>query len=388
MIFPYLYTDMSLKRTVILSILSVSTLVAHALTINDSIAVADTIWFEDGGWYIGEISDSLFNGYGKMVYPDSTIYEGEWKDGLWEGQGKLHYPDGDYYEGAFHEHEFSGYGTYFYSDSSKYDGYWKYGMFNGAGTMTYADGSEYTGAWENDMKNGPGVLYDAPSGALYKGYFFNDVFMGNGERQQNGNTEKSLKYGDFNPYYNIRIRPDSCWHYKGDSYVCLTYGIRQKVTVHADFWTSERFFAGFSVGLNIVNNRIGKESVTYDDETGEKIVLVGWDWYMDEIMTENEYTLLKLSGECGVSWGWFSLGAAAGVGLQNTIRNCRSLSHNDSYYEAGTLYYREKITGAKFAYDIFTDFILSRNIPYIHSCSMRTGYSNVDGLYVGLGVIF
>lgn len=385
MIFPYLYTDMSLKRTVILSILSVSTLVAHASTINDSIAVADTIWFEDGGWYIGEISDSLFNGYGKMFYPDSTVYEGEWKDGLWEGQGKLHYPDGDYYEGAFHEHEFSGYGIYIYSDSSKYDGYWKDGKFNGNGTMTYADGSIYAGEWKDDRRHGIGVFYNARTGGLEKGEFRNDIFLWLPAYTTALNSNNDFGW---NGSPSPKGRPDSCWHYKGDSYVCLTYGIRQKVTAHADFWTSERFFAGFSVGLNIVNNRIGKESVTYDDETGEKIVLVGWDWYMDEIMTENEYTLLKLSGECGVSWGWFSLGAAAGVGLQNTIRNCRSLSHNDSYYEAGTLYYREKITGAKFAYDIFTDFILSRNIPYIHSCSMRTGYSNIDGLYIGLGITF
>lgn len=382
MFFPYLYTDMSIKHAVIFSILSVSALVAYASTSNDTIAVTDTIRFDDGAWYLGEISDSLFNGYGKMVYADSTLYEGEWKDGLWDGQGEIYYPDGDTYKGSFHEHEFSGYGVYHYSDGATYDGYWKNGMFDGAGTMTYADGSEYTGAWMNDMKNGPGVLYESATGALYKGYFYNDQFIGTGQSQQAENKSNA------NPYYNIRIRPDSCWHYNGDSYVCLTYGTRQTFSVHADFWSSKRFFAGFSLGFNTINHKIGKVSVTYDDETGEKITLVGWDWYMDEVMTEHTYSMFKLAGECGVSWGWFSLGAAAGIGLQNTVRNCRSLSHNNSYYEPGTLYYREKITGAKFSYDIFTDFILSRNIPYIHSCSMRTGYSNIDGLYIGAGIIF
>ena len=98
--------------------------------------------------------------------------------------------------------------------------------------------------------------------------------------------------------------------------------------------------------------------------------------------------MLKLTGQCGVSWGWFSIGGAAGIGLKNTIRNCRSLEENDSYYESGTLYYREKVTGVKFTYDIFTDLVLSRSIPYIHSCSMRTGYSNIDGFYVGAGLTF
>ena len=98
--------------------------------------------------------------------------------------------------------------------------------------------------------------------------------------------------------------------------------------------------------------------------------------------------MFRLNGEIGVSWGWFSLGTAAGVSVRNTIRNCRSLEHNDSYFEPGTLYYREKVTGAKFAYDIFSDFIISRSIPNIHSCSVRTGYSNIDGFYVGAGLTF
>ena len=85
---------------------------------------------------------------------------------------------------------------------------------------------------------------------------------------------------------------------------------------------------------------IGKESVTYDDDTGDKITLVGWDRYMDEVMTENTYTMFKLDVQGGVSWGWFTLGSAIGLGLKNTVRNCRSLPQNDSYFESGTLYYR------------------------------------------------
>ena len=102
MIFQYLYADMSLKRFVIISILSVSTLVAHASAINDTIAAADTIWFEDGSWYAGQIADSLFNGYGKMVYADSTIYEGEWKGDKREGKGRIiYFETGDEYKGEF-----------------------------------------------------------------------------------------------------------------------------------------------------------------------------------------------------------------------------------------------------------------------------------------------
>ena len=387
---------MSFKRLVILSILSVSFLVAHASAINDSSTGTDTIWFDDGAWYVGEIADSMFNGYGKMFYADSTVYEGEWKDGLWDGNGSVRFPDGDAYSGSFKEHQFSGHGKYVYSDGSVYDGNWKNGMFNGAGTMNYADGSVYAGEWKDDMRDGYGVFYDSQAGVLYQGLFSRNTFLGspsqNNASSQNNNNNVSVFPSNDNwsqySFNSTKKRPDSCWHYEGDSYVSLTYGTNQIMSIHADFSISKRTFAGFSLGFNTASHRIGEVSVTYDDETGEKYTLVGWDWYLDEIMTEKTYNMFKLTGEFGLSWGWFSLGTAAGLSLRNTIRNCRSLPHNDSYYESGTLYYREKVTGVKFAYDIFTDFILTRSIPYVHSCSMRAGYSDIDGFYIGAGLTF
>ena len=60
----------------------------------------DTILFEDGSLYTGQLSDSVFNGNGKMIYSDNTIYNGEWKNGMWDGKGELHFPDGDFYQGT------------------------------------------------------------------------------------------------------------------------------------------------------------------------------------------------------------------------------------------------------------------------------------------------
>lgn len=354
-------------------------------------ATPDTIRFDDGSWYLGQIADSLFNGFGKMVYADSTIYEGEWKDGLWEGKGHIQYPDGDSYNGQFSGHEFNGYGTYRYSDGAVYEGEWENGMFNGSGTMNYADGSIYAGEWSNDKKHGVGVLYESETGLLLKGEFMNDYFTGSfgdaGPYNRGSNTEPAQYMPDMQPVIQP-ARPDSSWHYSDDVFVCISYGMKQMMSLHTNIYLSDHMFAGFSIGFNTVNHRMGEVSVTYDDETGEKITLIGWDWYPDEIMTENTYDMFRMAGECGVSWGWFSIGAACGVSLKNTIRNCRSLAQNDSYYEAGTLYYREKVTGARLAYDIFTDFILKRSASSLHSISARTGYSNTDGVYIGLGVTF
>lgn len=389
---------MTIKHTISIALISLLSVPAIAGTQSDTVLTTDTICFSDGSVYMGQIADSLFNGTGKMIYADSTVYEGEWKDGLWEGEGELHYPDGDWYLGSFHEHEFSGYGVYHYNDGARYDGYWDYGMFNGAGTMEYADGSVYAGEWKNDMKDGLGVLYDNNAHALYKGEFRQDRFIEPDEYETD----------DYEPSYSYYAsnRPDSCWYYPGDACIYITYGSGQKISVHADFYSSERFFAGFLIGFNAVNYRQSdKPSVIYDEETGQRIDLIAWDWYLNEIMTERTYTMFRSGGECGLSWGRFSVGTALGLGIQNTVRNCRSLEGNNSYYEAGTLYYRTKVTGVKFTYDLFTDFILKRNArgfsndyfsignmygshPIFYSVNLRAGYSNVDGVFFGLGVCF
>lgn len=372
---------MSLKRLVILSILPVSFLVAHASAIGDTIP-QDTIWFDDGAWYYGQISDSLFNGYGKMSYADSTVYQGEWKDGLWDGEGEVFFPDGDYYKGQFKKHQFSGYGTYIYSDSSRYEGYWENGMFNGAGTMYYADGSTYAGEWRNDQKNGLGVYYDASNNSLVKGHFINGMYapwIKDDDTPGSGNPNRTPA---------PQIPDDGKVHLRGMTSIFASYGLEQALSLHVDFHTSDLFFAGFSLGFNTAAHRRGEVSVTYDDETGERNVLIDWDDYPDEIMTETTYNMFGISGECGINLGRFSLGAAAGFSLKNTVRNCRSLAGNDSYYDTGTLYYREKVTGVRFAYDIFSDFILSLPQRNIYSISLRTGYSNIYGFHIGAGLTF
>ena len=389
MFFPYLYTDMSRKHALIVSIMLLNVLSARALAPADDVIDSDTILFEDGSWYVGHVADSLFNGYGKMVYADSTVYEGEWKDGLWNGKGKLSFPDGDSYDGNFLEHEFSGYGVYLYSDGAKYDGYWANGMFNGAGTMNYADGSTYTGSWKDDMKDGLGFLYDEQAGILYKGYFENDRYISSVSSNSGNIYDKFGASPDFDGFfYEPPRRPDTLFHSKGDMMVGFSVGTGHMVSLQFDYYVTDRFFAGAKIGLDPAEHTVGVSSETVDDETGEKYSLVGWNSYMDEIMSQKEYTNFRLSGECGLSWGWFSLGMNLGVGLRHTVRNCKSLEHNDSYFEPGTLYYRDRITGAKLDWGIFTDIVLSRSIQRIHSCGLRAGYGSLDGFFLGMNVIF
>ena len=382
MIFPYLYTDMQAKHIVIIALLALNILSASAFNAQDTTpAIQDTIRFDDGSWYLGQIADSLFNGYGKMVYSDGTVYEGNWKDGLWDGKGELSYADGDSYSGNFSKHRFSGYGTYLYANGDKYEGYWDNGMFNGPGTMEYADGSTYAGLWKDDMKEGLGVMYDARTRSLYKGYFVKDRFSHPVSDNSNPPENKPLN----DPY--PRNISDGNFHYKWLTNISLTYGLGQMLSIHVHYHLSDWFFAGGQLGLNASNYGIGQVSETTNDDTGERVTLVEWDSYMDEVLTEKTYPFFKIAGELGVSWRRLSLGASVGLGIENTVRNCRSQDGNDSYYAPGTLYFRSKTTGARFAYDIYTEFVPKMNIPFI-DISIRAGYSNLDLFHLGLGVVF
>ena len=378
MIFPYLYTDMSLKHLFILSLLLPCALNIHAQVHND------TICFEDGSVYIGQIADSLFNGRGKMIYADRTVYEGEWKDGLWHGKGELLYSDGDSYSGEFSEHKFNGYGTYNYADGGSYEGYWENGLFNGAGTMNYADGSTYTGKWEKDLKEGPGVYYDAYDNTLYKGYFHNDHYL-------------TSNYDLYYDVYRGRIDEEQLYEQVQDEpgktfmiYSGFSCGLGQILSVQFDFGPTHGMFMGFCVGLNTAAHGNGKQSFYFDDETGEKVMIVRWDEYMDEVITEKTYPKAQILGEMGWRWESLAFGGSAGITINNTYRNCRG--GQGSPFGSNELYYREKITGCGFAYRAFTDIIIKRYFTQDMSdqlnISFRVGYGNCDGLFMGLGICF
>ena len=383
MIFLYLYIDMTIKHFLIVTLLFLQTLLAHAFALNNTFAATDTIRFDDGSWYVGGIADSLFNGYGKMVYPDGMVYEGEWLKGLWNGKGKLSYPDGDSYNGQFLNHEFCGLGTYIYANGDTYNGYWEHSMFNGAGTMEYANGSTYSGSWKNDKKDGIGILFDAPTGVLIKGYFENDQFIHPINYQEETGQQEPQYYA-----YQENHEKREQFHCKGDITMGFSYGFEQLFFADAGYYFTDSFFAGLSLGFCPTVNQNGYESITYDQETGQPITLVGWDWYPDEILTEETYNIFRLAAVGGLSWKWLTLGTTIGMGFRNTIRNCRSLEHNDSYFEPGTLYYRKQFDGVAFSYNVFADIVISRTVRPFYACSMRAGYGNLEGFFMGLGFVF
>ena len=383
---PYLYTDMSLKHVFILSIMSLSALAAHAFTLND------TILFDDGSLYIGEIADSLFNGNGKIIYADNTIYKGEWKDGMFNGKGELHFPDGDFYTGEFCNNEFSGYGVYWYSNGARYEGHWENGRFNGNGKMTYADGSTYSGEWRDDKREGLGVLNDASDSTLYKGYFHNDTYL----------TSNYDIYYEVNRGYEYLLEKETKDESKMNMFsLGLTYGTNHFLSMHFSVGQRTGPFAGIGIGMSVIQHGAGKRAyevtiyTEYDEEGSamsyaEHEVLVGWDDYPDEIVKEITFPQEQLLFETGWRWRHITLGGSAGVIWNKTIRNCRG--GKGSHYNEGEFYYREKMADYKFGYRAFGE-VAFRNFfdpetTDITSITLRAGYGNADGLFIGLGLYF
>jgi len=60
------------------------------------------------GEYVGEFSDSKFNGFGTYTYYDGRTYRGEWKDDKYNGQGTMTYPDGRVESGRWENGAFLG----------------------------------------------------------------------------------------------------------------------------------------------------------------------------------------------------------------------------------------------------------------------------------------
>ena len=139
----------------------------------------ETITYENGDVYKGELKDDQPDGYGTMTYADGIVYEGEWKDGKRTGQGTQTMTNGDVYKGEFIDGNYNGQGTYTWANGNEYEGEWKNGKQTGQGTMTYADGVVYEGEWKDGKRTGQGTQ-TMTNGDVYKGEFVDGNYNGQG----------------------------------------------------------------------------------------------------------------------------------------------------------------------------------------------------------------
>lgn len=133
--------------------------------------------------YSGELSDSMFNGYGTLTSGDSLVYSGQWKGGKRHGRGTATAPSGSKIYGTWRHDSITGgtitgisgtyegeldslyrpcgHGVYSGKDGSRYDGNWKEGKRNGFGCGMTPGGKVQTGEWHNDTYRGERLTYTA-----------------------------------------------------------------------------------------------------------------------------------------------------------------------------------------------------------------------------------
>lgn len=110
----------------------------------------DSLEFEDGTEYVGDMIDNKPNGQGSYTWLGGDTYVGEWKDGLSDGKGTMYHASGDVYVGEWRNGLRNGQGSYTWVDGTNYTGEYKDNLCDGQGTFTAASGIKTTGTWSND----------------------------------------------------------------------------------------------------------------------------------------------------------------------------------------------------------------------------------------------
>lgn len=358
-------------RFFILLLACLPVLMANAAPVTaDSIPV-DTVLLDDGSLYMGQIRDSLFNGYGICIYPDGTVYQGDWKDGLWEGQGTLVYPDGDIYKGEFHNHIKEGKGTYIYGSGARYDGEWKDDRFNGKGRLRFEDGGIYDGMWKDDMKHGYGKL-TSQAGRSTTGYFYFDEFLGmpfDTTIDQDSTLTDELKEWGFEKEPK---QPQSFLS------AGISYGFNNMLTATMWFESESALFFGLSIGFNAAPPVHGMHSG------------LGWQVMSKDIHMTGTYISPEFLADAGFKYKRLALVGAVGLGIVKRYQNCKADTNSGQYFGSydmkyGDPYYRIGFEDQTIAYRGYVRYSIHiKNIPKAY---LQLGYGNADKLFMGLGLI-
>ena len=89
-----------------------------------AVPATQTVMLENGAKYVGQLQNGLFDGSGKMTWPDGSSYDGRWANGKYHGDGTYIYANGDKYTGEFQNGRRHGYGTYTPAGRTSISGQW------------------------------------------------------------------------------------------------------------------------------------------------------------------------------------------------------------------------------------------------------------------------
>jgi hypothetical protein len=140
----------------------------------------NTLQFNKGSFYVGEVVDGIREGRGQTKKKNGDIYTGDYKNNQRHGNGVYNYANGDKYEGQFVKNKKHGFGIYTYSTDkgTYYSGYWIENIKHGYGTLVYYDNVIIQGIFENGTITFGEILF--PNETKYVGAINSYAMHGRG----------------------------------------------------------------------------------------------------------------------------------------------------------------------------------------------------------------
>lgn len=117
-----------------------------------SSAASHRILPENGGNYIGPISNGRANGFGVCSWDSggwAGRYEGHFKDDTLDGRGKKEWNNGNIYEGEWRNGKKHGWGKFTWLGGDTYEGEFRDDLKHGQGKYTYANGCIFQGEYKD-----------------------------------------------------------------------------------------------------------------------------------------------------------------------------------------------------------------------------------------------
>lgn len=84
----------------------------------------------------GSFRNNLKEGFGEMIYADSSTYSGGWSQDKFQGQGIFVNKEGDTYQGTFYASQKSGLGTELFTNGDSFTGNFQRNLFHNYGSVT------------------------------------------------------------------------------------------------------------------------------------------------------------------------------------------------------------------------------------------------------------
>ena len=168
----------------------------HIIRRNSNINI-ETLYYNNGDYYIGETLQKSRNGFGTYYYKNGNKYEGYWLDNLKHGKGTFFYFTGEMYEGYYVNNKKDGYGEYFYKNGDRYKGEFKENKRNGKGILYLNNGCKFKGKFKNDEKDGMGEFINKKGEIQYEQWENGKLLMKNNKEI----TEEKINMNDID-YFN------------------------------------------------------------------------------------------------------------------------------------------------------------------------------------------